>query len=179
MNTPQYNVQGQLIEFSEDDVRPDGTLVIDVVRDIYRPTQNWLARSENMVIPDIVTAEGGQVLAGGIRLPVTVIISSWRIRPPNNCTNIELRGNIITEDGTSAFVQTESGHDVSVYEATKRLKGGLTKWNIISLILLAIAEVIVCAWIINDPKEYEPYTAFCLVLVTFIQIASQSRHKEA
>ncbi|NQZ53313.1 MAG: hypothetical protein HRT93_03555 [Piscirickettsiaceae bacterium] len=179
MNIPQYNIQEQLIEFSEDDVRPDGTLVIDVVRDIYRPTQTWLARPENMPIPNIVITEGGQVLAGGIRLPVTVIINGWRIRPPDNCTNIELRGNIITEDGSSVFVPTQAGHDVSVYEATKRVRGGLTKWNIISLVLLAIAEVIVCAWIICDPKEYEPYTAFCLVLVTFIQIATQARHNQA
>jgi hypothetical protein len=177
MNMPQFNIQEQLIEFDADDVRPDGTLVLDVVRDIYRPTQQWLAQAENMPIPDIVRSEGGQVLAGGIRLPVTVIMESWRIRPPDNCNNVELRGNIIAEDGGSAFVPTTAGHDVSIYEAISRRKGGLTRWNKASLVLLGIAALLVCYWVYSNPAEIERYTAFIVVLVTFIQIATQSRRQ--
>ena len=177
MNMPHFNIIERLIEFSEDDVRPDGTLVLDVVRDIYSPAQHWLSQPENMTIDDIVRAEGGQVLAGGIRMPVTIILENWKIRPPNNCNNIELRGNIISSDGLSPFTPTQIGHEVSVYEATARQKGGLGFWNKVSLIILVIVELFVVAWIYNTHCELEPYTAFGLVLVTFIQIASQSRRK--
>ncbi len=124
----------------------------------------------------MIRAEGGQVIPGGIRMPVYIIlIKGWKIRPPLNCNSVEIKGNLVSDDDLSPFVRRTDGFEISIYEASLKEVKSLSKWYIISLALLALAGIIVISWIWNDRDQFEPYATFCLIAVTFIQIATQSR----
>ena len=54
MNQPSFNVREKLIEYSEDSVKPDGVLILDVIRYIYRPAQEWLATETGIVWEEFI-----------------------------------------------------------------------------------------------------------------------------
>lgn len=172
----EFDPTEKLIKIKPELIRPDGILILDVVRDIHRTAQSWSASEKGITFRIITEREGGKLLPGGVKMPEYIILKDgWKIQCPNNCNHVEIYGNLISSDDKSPFVTRPDGHRIS-YEEVQKLKTKDDIYSfIVSIVLLVIAAVIIIMWIINSPEELEPYSALVLVAFTIIQLIKQAR----
>jgi len=171
-----FDPSEKLIKVRSESVRPDHVLVLDVIRDIYSAWKRWAASGQGIIFGELVKTEGGNIIPGGVKMPVYVILQEgWKIQCPDNCNKVEIYGNLISSDGRAPFVPRPDGHHVSYEEITKIKTKKLSCAFIFSIAILFIAEGIIAKWIYDSPNEMEPYSAFLIVLFTIVQLITQAR----
>lgn len=172
----EFNPIEKLIKIKPAAIRPDGNLILDAQRDIYSAARSWEASSIGIVYPEIVKAEGGNILPGGVKMPLHIILlDGWKIQCPNNCDNVEIYGSLLSVDNKPTFVSRPDGHRIT-YNEINKIKTKEYGWVfILSVLLLLGAEAFIAKWILDKPAEMEPYSAFLVVLFTIIQLATQAR----
>ncbi len=172
-----FDVTQKYIKVRSESVRPDGTLILDVIEDIYRAARRWEASSIGNAYPVLVYSEGGNILPGGVVMPVHVILQNgWKIQCPNNCKKVEIYGHISSSDSQKPFAVRPDGHKIVYEELSKKKAKRFSIIFVISVTLLIIAEFIIAKWIYDSPSEMEPYSAFVIVLFTLIQLIGHSKN---
>ena len=172
----EFDTSQKLIKVKSSAVRPDGILMLKVIEDIYRAARRWEASEIGIVYPETVSREGGNVLPGGVVMPVHVILKDgWKVQCPNNCNSVEIYGHLSSSDGEPPFSLRPDGHRISYSEMSKVKRKN--NWVFISsILLLVVALGIISRWIYCEPNEMEPYSAFVIVLFTLVQLIGHSKN---
>ena len=173
-----FDHREKLIQVRPSAVLNSGTLVLDVQRDIYSAARRWEASEEGIVFPKVVEAEGGNVLPGGVRMPLYVILqNSWKVQCPDNCDRVEIVGTLLSSDGQAPFIARPDGRTIS-YEKVRRLPRKVVSLGfILSILLLGVAMGFIVRWIRNTPDEMEPYATLLITLFTLVQVIAEARRR--
>jgi hypothetical protein len=87
----------------------DGVTDLDVETDVYSQWKNWALERDHLKWEGAMRSTGGDPLPGGDFLGGTFFLTNgWRILVTEGVDNINVVGNIYTEEGDPVF-QTEEG----------------------------------------------------------------------
>ena len=171
-----FDPKKKIIRVKEDAIRPDGLVVVDAIKDIYSAWKRWAHSGEGIVFGEIVRTTGGVVLPSGFKTEVHVILEEgWKIQFPNNAQTVELIGNLHSGGSGDPFIARPDGHRVVVNNRSRKEFRVSTLFYYSSLSLILIGIGILVMWVINEPKEFEPYATLAIVLFTFVQFLGQGK----
>ena len=172
----EFDTNQKLIKVKASAVDSEGTLILDVIEHLYRATRRWEASSIGIVFPTIVSREGGNILPGGVVMPVHVILQDgWKIQCPDSCSSVEIYGHLSSNDGKGPFVSRPNGKTISYLEKNKKNSDSKKWFHRFSVLLLILALIIIIKWIFDYPNQMEPYSAFIIVLFTLVQLIGRSK----
>ena len=169
-----FHPKERLIKVRSSAVRPDGTLVLDAVKDIYSAWKRWAASEEGIVFGELVKAKGGIVLPSGFRTETHVILQEgWKIQCPNETQTVELYGNLHSSDADDPITTRPDGHKVVVSHRRRKDSVRNKAIYVVSLAFIIFGIALLGLWIYCEPTEVEPYATLAVVLFTLMQFLGQ------
>ncbi len=166
-----FDVNNNLLLVDPDQVRDDGTLVIEAVKHVYSESREWEATFEGMAFDEVVAGTGGVVLPSGLRTEIHVILQDdWRIQPPDNAKTIQVIGNLHRHDNSSPFVTSPSGNQPPIDKITREgyVRNKVLFYVVLGAIVVGLALLVL--WMVREPSNIEPYATFAVVFATLIQL---------
>ena len=166
----------KLIKIKRSAVDDNGAVAIDAVRDIYSGWKRWAHSEEGIVFGELVKAEGGVVLPTGYVTDVHVILQgSWKIQLPNEAVTVTLYGNLHSNDSMEPIVAKPDGEKVIVRKVSRKEDERANRTFFVSFAFIGVGVLILFAWILSDPCNFEPYATLAITLFTLNQFVSKEK----
>ena len=172
MMIPKFDPENKLIIIPRSELRNDGSIVINPRRDIYSRWVDWLYSNLQYDGKSVVCRGGGLLPDGSRQDSVTIVKSGYKIVCPDGCLKVIIEEGIMAEDGTSPFISDQSKVLVERHIKNKAFVSPLTYFATWILTMLGLGIGI--AWILSNPKDYEPYS---VVVLGVLAIIGNSRMK--
>jgi hypothetical protein len=99
-----------------------GETEILVKEDIYSAWKEWVLLRDNAKFLEAIRVVGGDPITNIISLGATFFLrNGWKIRPAEADYNLNVVGNLYTDDGSLPFVDTIAQHNVKITIARSNL----------------------------------------------------------